>query len=519
MTDKYDTIIVGAGAAGAIIAARLTEDPDRSVLLLDAGPDFPDVDKLPDEVRYGFNQGETLWARAFGRQTKYGWGYTARATNRQPQMFVPRGKIVGGSTAVNAQVFLRGVPEDYDSWAAAGNDEWSYKKLLPYFERTESDPLHDTTGPIRVRRHTQDELNPDQLALYTSALAHGFPETGDHNAPDSTGVGPLPMNNADGIRWSTAIGYLDKSARDRANLTVQGNSHVRRVLFDGRRAIGVRVETSGRVRDIHADEVLLCAGAIGSPQILMLSGVGPADHLSEVGVQVVHGLPGVGRNLRDHPQASVSLRTNDKYRLEGNEPVIQVGLFYTANGSQLRNDMLISAGSGVTEGGFYSTEDPVIRGFDVQGLLYLAVSSGKLRLASTDPIVQPVLDYNLLDEEFDRRRLREGIRLIVDLIEHDGFREIIAERIAPTDADLATDADLDRWLLGTVSTSHHVSATCKMGPTSDPMAVVNQYGNVHGLDGLRVADASIMPDCIRANTNATSMAIGERISDFIRRGQ
>ena len=153
-------------------------------------------------------------------------------------MFVPRGKIVGGSSAVNAQVFLRGVPEDYDSWAAAGNDEWSYAKLVPYFARTEADPLHGTTGPIRVRRHTQDELNPDQRAFYNAALAAGFPETEDHNAPDSTGVGLLPLNNADGIRWSAAIGYLEP-ARARPNLRVQGNSHVRRLLFDGRRASGV----------------------------------------------------------------------------------------------------------------------------------------------------------------------------------------------------------------------------------------------------------------------------------------
>ena len=517
MADTYDTIIVGAGAAGAIIAARLTEDGERSVLLLDAGPDFPDLDKLPDEIRYAYNQGETLWARAFGWQTKFGWGYTARATDRNPDMFVPRGKIVGGSSAVNAQVFLRGVPEDYDSWAAAGNDEWSYQKLVPYFERTEADPLHGTTGPIRVRRHTHDELNPDQRAFYNAALAAGFPETEDHNAPDSTGVGPVPLNNADRIRWSTAIGYLD-AARARPNLKVQGNSHVRRLLFDGRRATGVQMETSGRVQDAHAGEVFLCAGAIGSPHILMLSGVGPPDHLTEAEVEVVHDLPGVGQNLRDHPQASVSLRANDSYRMEGIEPLLQVGLYYTAKGSDLRNDVLMLAASGVTEGGFYTTEDAEIRGFDVQALLYLAVGAGKITLASNDPHVQPVLDYNFLAEEFDLRRLREAIRLIISLIEHDDYREIIAERIAPTDTDLATDAALDRWLAGVVSTSHHVLATCKMGPASDPMAVVDQYGNVHGLDGLRVADASIMPDCIRANTNATSMAIGERVADFVRQG-
>ena len=264
MNRTYDTIIVGAGAAGANIAARLTEDPRRSVLLLEAGPDFPDVEHLPEEIRYGYGHGAEMWGRAFGRETKYGWGYTARATDQNPAMFVPRGRIIGGSSAVNAQVFLRGLPEDYDTWAHKCNSEWSYEKLVPYFERNEADPLHGTNGPIPVRRHTYDELNPDQRALYNAALAAGFPETDDHNAPDSTGVGFIPLNNRDGVRWSTAICYLDP-ARERANLTIRGDCLVRRVLFKGTRAIGVQVEAAEGVQEVHADEVVLCGGAIGSP--------------------------------------------------------------------------------------------------------------------------------------------------------------------------------------------------------------------------------------------------------------
>ena len=484
------------------------------MLLLEAGPDFPDFEHLPEEIKYGYGRGAEMWSRAFGRETKYGWGYTGRATDQNPEMFVPRGRIVGGSSAVNAQVFLRGLPEDYDCWAAKGNNEWSYEKLLPYFERNEADPLHGTNGPIPVRRHTHDELNPDQRALYNAAIAAGFPETDDHNAPDSTGVGFIPLNNRDGVRWSTAMGYLDP-ARERANLTIRGNRFVRRVMFKGTRAIGVEVEAAEGVQDVHANEVVLCGGAIGSPHLLMLSGVGPADQLQKVGVPVLHNLPGVGQNLRDHPYAPVSLRAGPGYGVDGTYPKVQVGVYCTAEGSDLRNDIFIIAVSGVTAGGFYTTERPVIRGFDVQAHLYLAVGAGEIKLQSTDPHVQPVLDYNYLTEEFDRKRLRDGIRKIIELLEHSAFEELIEERIGPTDADLITDHALDAWLMGMVRTTHHVSATCKMGPGSDPMAAVDQYCNVHGLEGLRVADASVMPNCIRANTNVTSMVIGERAADLL----
>ena len=514
MNTTYDTIVVGAGAAGAVIAARLTEDPRRSVLLLEAGPDFPDIEQLPEEIRYGYGRGAEMWSKAFGRDSVYGWGYSGRATDRNPDMFVPRGRIVGGSTAVNAQVFLRGLPEDYDAWASEGNDEWSYEKLLPYFERNEADPLHGTSSPIPVRRHTHDELNADQRAFYHAALKAGFPETDDHNAPDSTGVGFIPLNNRDGVRWSTAICYL-APARQRANLTVQGNCFVRRVLFEGTRAVGVQVEAAEGAREFHAGEVVLCGGAIGSPHLLMLSGVGPADQLRDVGVPLVHDVPGIGQNLRDHPYAPVSLQANREYRVDETDPRVQVGLYVTAEGSDLRNDIFIVAVSGATAGGFYTTERAVIRGFDIQCHLYLAVGAGEIRLQSTDPHVQPVLDYNFLAEEFDRKRLRDGIRLIIDLLEHSDFQKLIEDRIAPADADLASDSALDAWLMGVVRTTHHVSATCKMGPASDPTGVVDQYCSVHGLEDLRVADASIMPNCIRANANVTAMVIGERVADFL----
>jgi choline dehydrogenase len=523
MADHYDVIIAGAGAAGAIIAARLTENVERSVLLLDAGPDFPDLESLPEEIRYAYGRNRNIWDRAFGSSTKFGWGYRARATESAPDIFAPRGRIVGGSSAVNAQIFLRGAPEDYDSWAEAGNDQWSYQSLLPFFCMNETDldygdrPYHGDAGPIRARRFKDAELNAEHRAFYHAARDAGYADCPDHNDPDSTGVGPLPLNNAEGVRWSTAIGYLNP-ARCRPNLTIQAGTHVCRVLFEGKRATGLQVERGGTVSEVHGDEVLLCGGTIGSPHMLLLSGVGPAAHLEAMGVPIVCDLPSVGQNLRDHPQIGVTLRAKEQYQTNGLEPRLQMGLRYTATGSTLRNDMLMIAASFATEEGYYASGQSKPLGFYLAGCLYLATSAGDLKLASTNPQQQPVLNYNYLDDPFDTQRLRESVRIIIDLLEHEDLKELVAERLAPTDAQLATDASLDEWIRAEVGTSHHVSSTCKMGPASDPMAAVDQYGKVHGLENLRVADAAIMPDCVRANTNVTSMVIGERIADFMRRG-
>jgi choline dehydrogenase len=523
---KYDVVIIGAGAAGSVLASRLAANPKTSVLLLEAGPDYPDPAQLPDDIKFG----HTRFAEAL--DSKHNWALRGTITEEQGEIYVAQGKVVGGGSSINGQAMQRGFPEDFDSWAALGNDEWSYAKVLPYFRKSEhdldiQDEYHGSDGPMPVRRRQSGAWPAIQKAFRDACVQAGFGTTEDTNGPNPAGVGVTPSNNLDGMRMSVALTHLQPMRRC-PNLTVRGGAFVRRILFKGLQAVGVEAESGGQVFTVEADRVVLSAGAIRSPQLLMLSGIGPEDQLQPFGIPIVHALPGVGQQLWNHLSAQMTFKVKDGISLTAHVDAVHFSLHYTAQGSSAVNDMVLRTSPVVDERlervpGLrtkYLTGDvPPDRVARISCTLGLPDGAGYVRLASADPGVQPSFHYRYLQHPNDRRRVREGLRLAVRLLESPAYKDVAEYRIHPTDDILADDDALDLWIRQTVGTARHVSGTCKMGPDSDPMAVVDQYCRVKGVQGLWVADASVMPRIPRSGgTHATVIMIGERVVDWVASG-
>lgn len=534
--ERYDVIVVGAGSAGCALAARLCEHPARKVLLVEAGPYFKDEQSFPKELRHG----GILSSMAPDHPNNWGFSATLRPGVEQ---IVPRGKVVGGSSALNGTLFTRALSQDFDGWAAAGNGEWSFEKVLPYLRKLETDldfhdDFHGSSGPIPVRRAKGSEWPPAAHAFVKACLDAGFPDDPDMNAPGSIGVGPLPVNNVNGIRMNTAITYL-KMAMDRPNLTVLSNAFVRRILFQGQRARGIEASIGGQSTELEGSEIVLSAGAVKSPHLLMLSGVGPAEQLRRFDIPVLRDSPNVGQNFSDHASVALRMQVRHERKIDPlRSSWAHTALHYTATGSDVYSDMMLLPSSiPLNRAILYDVSlprrfkmladmlrsmsvpkviDQVVHGNDhsISLIMMQAQARGTMELTSADPAGKPLLNYNYFENPTDLERARDGMRLAARLLDNRAYREIEAVRFSPTDEELASDAALDEFLRTHVGTSIHMSGTCQMGPHPDNGAVVDQYCRVYGVEGVRVVDTSIMPQVVRRCPANTAVMIGERAAAF-----
>ena len=526
-TLEFDYIVVGAGSAGCVLANRLSADGRHSVLLLEAGPKDSNV-WIHVPLGYG---------RLFKEKT-VNWMYQ---TEPEPGLdgrtvFQPRGKVLGGSSSINGLLYVRGQHEDYDRWRQRGNNGWGYDDVLPYFKKAENqargaDDFHGVGGPLPVSELSH--ADPLSAAFIEAAAETGIPKNADFNGATQEGAGYFQTTTRHGRRASTAVAYL-RPAKSRTNLHIETAALAQRILFEGRRAVAVEYRRDGTLRTARArKEILVCSGAYNSPQLLQLSGVGPAELLRRHGIDVVLDAAGVGNDLQDHLQVRVVMRCTQRITLNDvvNSPARKVlaGLRYAAFRT---GPLSIAAG---TSGAFFktnprlSTPDVQIHflpfstdkmgeklhsfsGFTASVCQLRPESRGSLRIRSADPAAPPEIRINYLATEVDRTTNIEGLKILRKILRAPALKPYVVDEVDPG-AKVSTDEELLNYCRQRGSTIYHPTSTCRMG--SDPLAVVDQRLRVRGLEGLRVVDGSIMPDLVSGNTNAAIIMIAEKASDMI----